>query len=72
MTDLPISIGLEVLRHFEDLGIEYMLVGSVASSLLGIARSTLDLDILARLDDSQGQSFLNRPTANKWPGFGPN
>lgn len=59
MTDLPISIGLEVLRHFEDLGIEYMLVGSVASSLQGITRSTLDLDILAKLNESQGQSRIS-------------
>jgi len=44
MTDLPIDIGLEVLRHFDQIGVEYMIVGSVASSLQGVARSTLDLD----------------------------
>lgn len=53
MTDLPIAIGFEVIRHLEDLLVDYVVVGSVASSLQGIARSTLDLDILARLSQQQ-------------------
>jgi hypothetical protein len=60
MTDLPVAIAMEVIKHFEDLGVEYMLVGSVASSLRGIARSTLDIDLLARLDQTQAQGLIER------------
>ncbi|MBT9587995.1 hypothetical protein IV102_31960 [bacterium] len=49
MTDLPIEITFEVLHCFEKLGIDYMLVGSVASSMQGMARSTLDADVVVDL-----------------------
>lgn len=49
MTDLPIQITYEVLHCFEELGIDYMLVGSVASSIQGIARSTIDADVVVDL-----------------------
>ncbi len=60
MTDLPITIGLEVIRHFDELSIDYMVVGSVASSLQGIARSTLDMDMLARLSREQALALVER------------
>ncbi|MBX3165822.1 MAG: hypothetical protein KF760_00365 [Candidatus Eremiobacteraeota bacterium] len=60
MTDLPIAIGWEVLRHFEELSVDYMVVGSVASSLQGIARSTLDMDVLARLSRAQALALVER------------
>ena len=60
MTDLPIEITFEVLRHFEQLGIDYMLVGSVASSSQGIARSTIDADVVADLKAEHLPSLLAR------------
>lgn len=64
MTDLPVTIGLEVIKHFEELRVDYMLVGSVASSLRGIARSTLDIDLLASLDEGQAQGLIERVQAD--------
>ena len=60
MSELPVEIAWLVLQQFEQLGIEYMLVGSVASSLQGVARSTLDLDVLARIAPAQARELLLR------------
>ena len=38
-----------VIRAFEGLGIEYYISGSLASSAYGIARVTLDVDLVANL-----------------------
>lgn len=38
-----------LVAAFEDLGIEYQVGGSVASSLHGLPRSTLDVDVVADL-----------------------
>ena len=40
-----------VVRAFEELGIPYQIGGSVASSAYGIARATLDVDLVADLSD---------------------
>jgi hypothetical protein len=42
-----------VIHTLEALGIPYQIVGSVASSAYGIARSTLDVDITVDMDESQ-------------------
>jgi len=42
-----------VIRTMEALGIPYQIVGSVASSAYGIARSTLDVDLTADMNESQ-------------------
>jgi len=60
MTDLPIHITYEVLQHLEALQIPYMLVGSVASSLRGIARSTIDADVILDLQRDQLQELVSR------------
>jgi hypothetical protein len=41
---------LPVVRALESLDIPYYIGGSVASSLYGMARSTLDIDIAARIE----------------------
>lgn len=64
MTDLPVAITLEVTQHLEALGIAYMLVGSVASSLLGVARSTIDADIVADLRTEHAESLRQRLEAD--------
>lgn len=38
-----------VVKAFEKIGVSYYLVGSVASSAYGIARATLDVDLVADL-----------------------
>jgi hypothetical protein len=44
---------MPVIRQFEQLGVNYFIGGSVASSLFGVPRSTLDVDLVAelRVDD---------------------
>jgi hypothetical protein len=45
----PIEVTLSVSAVLERLGVEYLVVGSLASSLHGIPRATLDVDIVADL-----------------------
>lgn len=50
MKQLDILLALKpVVNSFEELGIEYYIGGSVASSVYGIARSTQDIDLIAAL-----------------------
>jgi hypothetical protein len=44
-----IDVMLHVVRVLDELGVEYVLVGSVASSARGFPRSTNDADIVADL-----------------------
>lgn len=44
-----ITAMVPVVRQFERLGIPYYIGGSVASSFYGLARSTLDVDLVADL-----------------------
>jgi hypothetical protein len=48
-----------VIQAFEDLGIRYQIGGSVASSAYGIARATLDVDLVADLHENQIHSFID-------------
>jgi hypothetical protein len=45
----PIEVTLEVARIFEHLGVDYLVGGSMASSLHGHPRSTQDIDVVADL-----------------------
>ena len=49
-----------VIRAFESLGIGYMIGGSVASSAYGMARATLDVDVVADLEQSHIQPLIER------------
>ncbi|MFA4922742.1 MAG: hypothetical protein WC557_00940 [Ignavibacteriaceae bacterium] len=42
-----------VVRAFEELGIVYYIGGSVASSVYGIARATMDIDLVSDLKQNQ-------------------
>jgi len=44
---------MPVIAEFERLGIDYYVGGSIASSLCGIGRSTLDVDIVADLTENK-------------------
>ncbi|MBN9391516.1 MAG: nucleotidyltransferase [Chloroflexi bacterium] len=43
---------------FEQLGVSYLIGGSVASSVYGVARSTLDADLMADLKPEQVSTFI--------------
>lgn len=47
-----------VTLAFEQLGIAYLIGGSVASSVYGVARSTLDVDLMADLKPEQVSHFI--------------
>jgi len=51
--DLPLSVLSQVTTTLEQKGITYVLVGSFASSLHGMYRSTADIDILADIKTEQ-------------------
>lgn len=48
--DVPLSVLSQVAGALEQLGIRYVLVGSFASSMHGMYRSTADIDILADIE----------------------
>ena len=54
----PLRVTLAVARALERLGIPYFVGGSLASSAHGVARATLDADIVARLDPEQARRFV--------------
>lgn len=54
-----LRVTLEIAEIFERLNIEYLVGGSVASSLHGIPRATQDVDMLARMTSRHVQPFLN-------------
>jgi tRNA nucleotidyltransferase/poly(A) polymerase len=45
----PIEVTLEISAIFRELGVEYVVGGSLASSLHGHPRSTQDIDVVADL-----------------------
>ena len=47
----PIDVALRVTRLLDELGIVHTIGGSIASSLAGEPRSTIDIDIVAALDE---------------------
>lgn len=63
MTIGPLDLVLHMAQIFDDLRIPYALGGSLASSLFGEPRSTVDVDLAIRLDSGQGAALLERATA---------
>ena len=45
----PIAVTLQVVETLERLGVRYLVGGSLASALYGVARSTADADLVAEL-----------------------
>jgi hypothetical protein len=56
----PLRITLEVARVLDDLGVSYLLGGSLASSLHGIPRSTQDADLVADLQSHHVAPLVSR------------
>ena len=55
-----IEVTLKVIKVFEKLGIAYHIGGSLASSAFGIARSTLDVDIIAEIKPEQASDIYEK------------
>jgi hypothetical protein len=55
----PVAVAVIVARHFEQLGIAYVIGGSFASSLHGEPRSTNDVDLVANLDEESAGRFTD-------------
>jgi len=52
-----IEVTLKVVQVFEKLGITYHIGGSLASSSYGVARSTLDVDMVADVKPEQAEKI---------------
>lgn len=59
MTVGPLGLAIEFGALLEGLGIRYALGGSVASSLLGEPRTTVDVDFAVKLDAKELEQILN-------------
>lgn len=47
-----------VVEALERMGVPYMVAGSVASSMHGVPRTTLDADLVARIDDVHARPLV--------------
>jgi hypothetical protein len=55
----PIAVTLQVVDALEQVGANYMIGGSLASTIHGVVRTTLDTDIVADLSLRQAQPFAD-------------
>jgi len=58
MQNEPIEVTLKVTSVLENLGISYLIGGSLASTLYGMVRSTQDSDIVAEMRPKHVQAFI--------------
>jgi len=56
----PIGVALRVAEVLDALGIEYLVGGSVAASLTGVSRTTLDVDMVVRLEEGRVDALVDR------------
>jgi hypothetical protein len=63
MTKGPLELVGQVAAILDDLGILYALGGSMASSLIGEPRSTVDVDIAIKVEDGGEAALLERANA---------
>ena len=54
----PILIAAKVAEAFDSCGIRYVIGGSLSSSLSGEPRSTLDIDMVAELNEGDSPAFV--------------
>lgn len=54
----PVELAIEVAELLDDLSIPYVLGGSVASSLVGEPRATMDVDLAVRLQREQVDALV--------------
>jgi len=58
----PLAVILDFTRVLDELGIQYVVVGSFASSARGFQRATRDVDILAKIGLNQVDLIFERLT----------
>jgi hypothetical protein len=56
----PIAVTLLVIDVLEQLNIPYVIAGSLASAQHGVARSTLDSDLVVMMNKSHVPKFISR------------
>jgi hypothetical protein len=56
----PLTIALLAAKPLDDLGAKWLIGGSVASSLYGVPRATLDVDLVADLQPEQVAELAKR------------
>ncbi len=54
----PIDVTLRVVAALEQLGVPYFIGGSLATALHGIARATMDVDLIADLHANQADALV--------------
>lgn len=54
----PIAVALRVARTLEACGVRYLVGGSLASSISGEPRSTLDVDLVVELTETDVEGFV--------------
>jgi hypothetical protein len=59
MQNEPVEVTLRVTGVLEDLGVPYLIVGSLASTLYGMVRTTQDSDIVAEMSTEHMQPFVS-------------
>lgn len=52
-----LEVTFKVVKVFNSLGVEYYIGGSIASSAYGVARSTLDVDMVANMNSDHAQAL---------------
>ena len=57
MLSEPLLVVARLARTLDDLGIRYLVGGSLASSLYGVPRATQDVDLVADIDPTQAEPF---------------
>ena len=55
----PLAVTLQVVEALEQVGAAYVIGGSLASTIHGVVRTTLDTDIVADLGLQQAQPFAD-------------
>lgn len=58
LNDEPIQVTMQVVHALEKIGIDYVIGGSLASALHGVARATMDSDIVADFREEHIAPFL--------------
>lgn len=53
-------VAADVAGHLRHLGVEYLIAGSLASSMHGEPRATLDIDLVVALDRERVRAFAER------------
>jgi hypothetical protein len=60
MVPSHLDLAVDLAKLLEDLGVRYVIGGSVASSLIGEPRSTVDVDVAVVLDPEHLDLFVER------------